>query len=59
MKEYLENTGDKTLAEKLIPKMNAICGEFIKNSENGIIQKFSEKEKWNFYSRDMINILMR
>ncbi|MBP3334117.1 MAG: hypothetical protein J6M35_08750 [Clostridia bacterium] len=49
MKEYLEHTGDKTLAEKLIPKMNAICGEFIKNSENGIIQKFKGKEMWNFY----------
>ena len=49
MKEYLEHTGDKTLAEKLIPKLNAICREFINNSQDGLIQKFSGKEMWNFY----------
>ncbi|MBE6608601.1 MAG: hypothetical protein E7633_08605 [Ruminococcaceae bacterium] len=49
MKEYLEYTGDVTLARKLIPKLNAICREFIKNSQNGIIQKFYDKEMWNFY----------
>ena len=49
MKEYLEYTGDNTLAKKLIPKLNAICREFIKNSKDGIIQKFADKEMWNFY----------
>ncbi len=49
MKEYLYYTGDKTLAKKLLPKLNSICQAFKDNADNGLIQKFSGQSMWNFY----------
>ena len=49
MKEYIDYTGDTSLASSLIPKMCGIFEEFFANSENGLILKFKGDNMWNFY----------
>lgn len=49
MKEYMEHTADTSLAKEIIPKIETVCDEFIRNSPNGLIQKFQGKQHWNFY----------
>ncbi len=49
MREYLEYTGDTTLAEELFDKLCGICDEFLSNTENGLVKKFAGEQMWNFY----------
>ena len=49
MVEYIDHTGDTSLAEELLPKMYDIMDTFLSNMENGLVQKFEGKDKWNFY----------
>ena len=49
MKEYIEHTGDTSLAEEMFEKMTGIIDEFLKNERNGLIAKFPDGRMWNFY----------
>ncbi|MBQ7789603.1 MAG: family 78 glycoside hydrolase catalytic domain [Clostridia bacterium] len=49
MKEYIDYTRDTSLSGELYEKMCLIIDEFLKNSPNGLINKFSGDEMWNFY----------
>lgn len=49
MKEYIDHTGDTSLAKGLLPKMRSICEEFLAHRKNGVIQKFAGEQMWNFY----------
>ena len=49
MKEYIEHTGDTSLAKELYPKLISIIDAFFKNSDGGLMKKFTGKQNWNFY----------
>ena len=49
MKEYIEHTGDTSLASMLLAKLESIIDTFLNNEKNGIIEKFSADGMWNFY----------
>ena len=49
MKEYIDYTGDISLAKEMIPKMCGIFEEFFANSKDGLIRKFEGDNMWNFY----------
>ncbi len=49
MKEYIDFTNDTSLSGELYEKMCSIIDEFLKNSQNGLINIFSGDEMWNFY----------
>ena len=47
--EYLQYTGDLTLAEEVYDKLISILNVFIRNRKNGLVLKFEGKNHWNFY----------
>lgn len=47
MAEYIEETGDLSLAEKYYDKMKSVIGAYIDRSEDGIVPCFDGI--WNFY----------
>ena len=49
MKEYIEHTGDTTLASEFYGKLCGIIDEFIKRSHGGLIYKPAGDKMWNFY----------
>lgn len=49
MKEYVDHTGDVSLAAEMLPKMRGILDEFIKNSRDGLVYTFEGANMWNFY----------
>lgn len=49
MKEYIDYTGDTSLARSLIPKMCGIFEEFFANAKDGLVRKFEGDNMWNFY----------
>ena len=49
MLEYIEYTGDVSLAVEMLPKMKNILTAFINNSEGGLMYSFEGNDKWNFY----------
>lgn len=50
MREYIEYSGDKLLAEKYYGKLTELLELFIARSENGLIPNFyGDKTFWNFY----------
>jgi hypothetical protein len=49
MKEYIEHTGDVTLATELYPKLVGILNEFMSREACGLINKPSGDNMWNFY----------
>ena len=49
MKEYLEHTGDTTLAAEYFPKLCSIINVFLNNRKDGLAQTFADKKYWNFY----------
>lgn len=49
IKEYLDYTGDTTLATELVSKMEHICDAFLANSRNSLIHTFDGNGNWNFY----------
>ena len=49
MMEYMNYTGDTSLAAEYTLKIEGILDEFLKNSNDGLISTFSGKQMWNFY----------
>lgn len=49
MGEYLEHTGDGSLAAELLPKMTEILEAFFANEKNGLICAPCGDMYWNFY----------
>lgn len=49
VKEYLDYSGDLTLAEEVFPKFEKILNVFLENTENGLVCKFEGENRWNFY----------
>ena len=47
--EYLQYTGDITLAQEVYEKLISILNVFIGNRKNGLVLKFEGKNHWNFY----------
>ncbi|MBE6632520.1 MAG: hypothetical protein E7623_07465, partial [Ruminococcaceae bacterium] len=49
MREYIDHTKDTGLAFEMYPKMCGIFEEFLSNSSEGLIRRFSGDLMWNFY----------
>ncbi len=49
MREYIENTGDVSLAAECKDKLQSVLETFIKNSKEGFIRTFGGDNMWNFY----------
>ena len=49
VREYLDATGDITLAEEVYSKLVSITEAFLKNMKGGLIYRFEGKNHWNFY----------
>ena len=49
VREYIENTGDITLAKEVSEKLESILSAFLANSDLGLIKSFFGRDKWNFY----------
>ena len=49
MKEYIEHTGDLTLATELYSKLVGVLNEFMSREDRGLINKPSGDSMWNFY----------
>ena len=49
MKEYMDYTGDKTLAMEYAYKMESVLDEFLKKSDGDLIKTPMGKGMWNFY----------
>ena len=59
VREYLDYTGDMTLAEEVYPKLISILDVFLAKRKNGLVYKFSGRNHWNFYdwSKDLVGRL--
>lgn len=49
VKEYLDYTGDISLADEVFHKLTSILKVFLGNMENGLVCKFVGNNRWNFY----------
>jgi len=49
VREYLDYTGDATLAEECYEKLIRIAEAFLDNQKDGLICRFSGRQNWNFY----------
>lgn len=49
VKEYVENTGDITLADEVFDKLVSLTETFLKNMYGDLIFTFEDKNAWNFY----------
>ena len=49
MKEYIEHTGDLTLATELYSKLVGVLNEFMSREDRGLINKPLGDSMWNFY----------
>ena len=49
VKEYVDFSGDISLAEEVIDKMESILSAFTDNMEDGLICRFTGANHWNFY----------
>ena len=49
VKEYIEHSGDLSLAEEVFEKMQSILTVFADRMHEGLICKFTGKNHWNFY----------
>ena len=47
--EYMKYSGDKKLAEEILPVLIKIADGFEKRSENGLMPCYTEEYYWNFY----------
>lgn len=47
--EYIDYTGDLSLAEEVFGKMEALLGAFYDNMTDGVVHTFSGANHWNFY----------
>ncbi len=49
VKEYIEHSGDLSLAEEVFDKMESILKVFADGMQDGLVNKFTGKNHWNFY----------
>lgn len=50
MREYMDYSGDKTLAQEELGLLERLMGTFLnKRQPNGLIDNFQDKAHWNFY----------
>lgn len=49
VKEYVENTGDITLAEEVFDKLISLTKIFVNNIFGDLVFSFGDKNLWNFY----------
>jgi hypothetical protein len=49
IREYLEHTGDLSLANEVYDKLLSVLGAFLDNRKNGLICRFEGCNHWNFY----------
>lgn len=49
MREYVEYSGDTTLAKEAYPKLCSILKVFTDRIEDGCVKSFTGREHWNFY----------
>lgn len=49
VKEYIEYSGDISLAKEAYPKMIEYFNTFLNNRQNGLVCKFEGINHWNFY----------
>ena len=49
VREYVEYTGDKSLACEVYPKLRAILDVFLANRKDGLVCQFVGSNHWNFY----------
>ena len=47
--EYIENTGDFSLAKEVYPRICEYTDVFMRERKNGLIYRFQGKNNWNFY----------
>lgn len=47
--EYTEYSGDKTLAQEVLPVLQTILEAFLNRMVDGLVAKFDGKQHWNFY----------
>lgn len=47
--EYYKYTNDISLLQEVYPKLKKLVNAFIKNIQNGLVNKFMESCHWNFY----------
>ncbi len=49
VREYFEHTGDAALLREVYPKLQSVLGAFLAGMENGLVNRFSGTNRWNFY----------
>lgn len=49
VKEYIEHSGDLSLAEEVFDKMESILKVFAGGMQDGLVNKFTGENHWNFY----------
>ena len=49
VKEYVENTGDLSLAQEVYSKLCSVLDAFLDNVKGGLVSRFEGKSHWNFY----------
>lgn len=49
VREYVEYTGDVSLAREVYPKLRSVLDVFLANRKDGLVCKFEGSNHWNFY----------
>lgn len=49
VKEYIDYSGDLSLGEEVIEKIESVLKVFVDNMTDGLINKFTDEKYWNFY----------
>lgn len=49
VREYLDFTGDVSLAEEIYPKLISVLQAFLHHQKDGLILRFGGRNHWNFY----------
>ena len=49
MSEYVQYTGDVTLAQRYLDKIETVLQTFLSNMREGLVHKFCGDSMWNFY----------
>jgi hypothetical protein len=49
MREYIEHSGDLSLAKEAYPKLCSVMKTFTDRMEDGCVKSFTGREHWNFY----------
>lgn len=49
VREYMENTGDYSIACEVMPRIKKYMDVFLAQKKNGLLCRFTGKNNWNFY----------